>query len=426
MNRQRGMTMVELLVSLAVVMVILCAVTTAYLKLLRTYRTQGRLAESYMANLTGMEMLRYDIESAGFGLPASLGAVTYSEANDNTVAYYNPADVNDSPSTPPRALVLLNPKPGTNVPAATKSSAHNSDVLVIKSSAANITTASKRWSMVINPTGTPIVKLWGVTALDPVMDFTSATGDRFIALNNTGTLQVNAANNPQWCYTFNASTPSTGYYSNASAIGSPTTQQVYYIYGLDNIAGAHIMPFNRVDYYLDKITADFPSSCAASTYTLYRSTINQATGALVKTPLVDCVRDFEVAFGLDTSAGAQPIVWQQTSPTAAQVQQQLREVRVFVLYQEGLGNTSTSPGNSSSNFTFSGVLYLGDQDIANSLDKGDYPANTFQQWSSAPLTGTLSTGALSSFTPNGADLQYRWKVLEMAVKPMNLLGLTNR
>ena len=74
MNRQRGMTMVELLVSLAVVMLIIGAATTAYLKLLRTYRTQGRLAESYMANLTGLEMLRYDIEMAGFGLPASLAA----------------------------------------------------------------------------------------------------------------------------------------------------------------------------------------------------------------------------------------------------------------------------------------------------------------------------------------------------------------
>jgi hypothetical protein len=97
-----------------------------------------------------------------------------------------------------------------------------------------------------------------------------------------------------------------------------------------------------------------------------------------------------------------------------------------VLYQEGLGNTSTSPGNASSNFSFSGTLNLGDQDIANSLDPADYPANTFQQYSSSPLAGTLSRGALSTFTPTGADLQYRWKILEMAVKPMNLLNLTTR
>jgi type IV pilus assembly protein PilW len=407
MNRQRGMTMVELMVSLAVVMVILCSATAAYLKLLRTYKTQGRLAESYMANLTGMEMLRYDIEMAGFGLPTILGAVTYTEASDASVTYYNPATLNDSPSTPPRAIVHLN-----------NTGANNSDVLAIKSTAANITAASRKWSMVTNAGGTPTVKLWGVTALDPVMDFT--TGDRFIALSNNGTLQVNAGS---WCYTFNASAPNTGYYSStapgATAIGSPNAQQVYYMYGLDNSIGAHTMPFNRVDYYLDKIAADFPtSSCAASTYTLYRSTINQATGALVKAPLVDCVRDFQVAFGLDNSAGALPLVWQQTPPTAAQVQQQLREVRVFVLYQEGLGDTGKSPG-----FRFSGTLNLGDQDIANSLDPGNYPANTFQQWSAAALPGTPQ---LSHFTPAGPDLQYRWKILEMSVKPMNLLNLITR
>ena len=410
MNGQRGMTMVELLVSLAVVMVIIGAVTTAYLKLLRTYRTQGRLAESYMANLTGMEMLRYDIETAGFGLPANLGGSTYSEANDNSVPYYNPALLNDSPSNPPRPIAHLN-----------NTGANNSDVLAIKSSAANINEASKKWSMIINAGASPVVKLWGITALDPVMDFT--TGDRFIVLDNNGILQPTAGG---WnCFTFNASAPNTGYYANASAIGFPSSQYVYYMYGLDNNVGVHIMPFNRVDYYLDRIAADFPSSCAASTYTLYRSTINQTNGTLNKTPLVDCVRDFQVAFGLDTSAGTLPLVWQQTSPTALQVQTQLREVRVFVLYQEGLGDTSTTSGQGSSNFRFSGILNLGDQDIANSLDPGHYPSNTFQQWSPTPLPGSPQLNA-GGFTPSGADLQYRWKILEMAIKPMNLLNLTTR
>ena len=361
-DRDHGYTLVELMVSLAIVMLIIGAATTAYLKLLRTYRTQGRLAESYMANLTGLEMLRYDLEMTGFGLPAGLTAgATYTEANDGTVTWYNPATLNDSPSTPPRALVQLN-----------NTGANGSDVLAIKSSAANAfnNPAGKKWSMITNPSGsTPLVKLWGVTALDPVMDFT--TGDRFIILDNNGNLQPSSG---AWvCYTFNASTPNSGYYSSTTPItgANPNNQYVYYMYGLDSSAGAHNMPFNRVDYYLDKIPADFPSSCDANTYTLYRSTINQANGALTKTPLVNCVRDFQVAFGLDTSGvGANPIQWQSNLAglTAAQIQQQLREVRVFVLYQEGLGDTSNSPS-----FRFSGTLYLGDQDIAHSLDPGDYP-----------------------------------------------------
>ena len=89
-----------------------------------------------------------------------------------------------------------------------------------------------------------------------------------------------------------------------------------------------------------------------------------------------------------------------------------------MLYQEGLGDTSASSGQGSSNFRFSGVLNLGDQDIANSLG-GNYTTNI-------QLSSSALTGALSSFAPAGADRQYRWKILEMAIKPMNLLNLTTR
>lgn len=162
------------------------------------------------------------------------------------------------------------------------------------------------------------------------------------------------------------------------------------------------MPFNRVDYYLDKRTGDFPSSCAQSTYTLYRSTISQSGGTLSYTPLIDCVRDFQVAFGLynSSAAGTSPIQWQgnllqpnwmpnpNTQMNSSQIQQYLREVRVFVLYQEGLGDTGSKP-----DFRFS----------------------------TAPLTlGDPDTGTLSTWTPSGQDLQYRWKVLEIDIKPMNL------
>ncbi len=409
--------MVELMVSLAVVMLIIGAATTAYLKLLRTYRTQGRLAESYMANLTGLELMRYDIEMAGFGLPTSLApGASYTEAvTDNSVPY-NPAALNDSANPGPRPFVHLN-----------NTGANNSDVLAIKSSVANLNPASKKWSMITCAQGSNSkVKQWGVTDLDPVMDFAAA--DNFIVLNNTGQLQTNSSNN--WSFSF-----ATGYYTNANTIGTtaPSNQQVDYIYGLDNSTdnstAVHSMPFNRVDYYLDNaIPTDIPQSCAG-TYTLYRSTISQQTGALVKTPLIDCVKDFQVAFGIDPYGDpTQSIVWEQRllnpdgSPmSATDMQLQLREVRVFLLYREGLGDNGPTP-----DFRFSGYLNLGDQDIAYSLDPADYPSipNSFVQWSPAALPGA---GALKSFTPTSStDVQYRWKVLEMAVKPLNLTNLQYR
>jgi prepilin-type N-terminal cleavage/methylation domain-containing protein len=421
MKRQRGMTLVELLVALVIVMLIIGAAATSYLKLLRTYRTQGRLAETYMANLTGLEMLRYDIEMAGFGLPALLGAgASYLEAAADGSLPYDPTALNDAPATPPRAFVHLDNR-----------GANGSDVLAIKSSAADIfnNPTGKKWSVIttganpsIQPPSNfnPKVKQWGVTGLDHVMDF--VPNEYFIVLDNSGTLQLPAG---AWSNSFSAS-----YYTNASTIaGSSNPQVVYYIYGLDNNVinpeNQHRMPFNRVDYYLDNsIPGDIPSSCASDTFILYRSTVSQANGVLKKQPLVDCVKDFQVAFGLDPSGGSDPsqtIVWQQNlvGMNAGQIKQQLREVRVFVLFQEGLGDSGTT-----ADFRSAGYFNLGDQDIANSLDPGSYPTNAFQQWSSSPLPGDA---VLSRFSPTAQpDIQYRWKIIEMAIKPMNLVFMGYR
>jgi type II secretory pathway pseudopilin PulG len=450
MNRQRGMTMVELLVSLAIVMIIIAVATTAYLKILRSYKTQGKLAEGYMANLTGLEMLRYDIETAGFGLPAGLGGFAYSEAvpvspvettfnaaiNPNPKLPYDPSLLNDSPPNAPTAFRHLD-----NLSTAGMGT-NKSDVLTIKSSLANISPTSKKWSMIVNP-GTAKVKEWGGTAPDQFMDFTAGPpADNVIVLDNNGNLKPNGG---QCCYAFNAS-----YFNDASAFGPPANG-LYYMYGIDNSTGAHRMPFNRVDYYLDRIASDFPSSCDQHTFTLYRSTVDQVTGQLKnQTALIDCVADFQVAFGVDpsgqTSATGDPVAaiqwqanllqqpWMQNyvanqQMSAQQIQQYLREVRIFILFQEGLGDTSKSPS-----FRFSGYLNLGDQAIANSLDPSYPPpplpapppanANVFQQLSSAPLADSPQP-QLSTFSPAGSDQQYRWKIIEMDVKPMNLLNLVN-
>ena len=436
MNRNRGMTMIELMVSLAIVMLVIGTATTAYLKLLRSYRTQGRLAESYMANLAGLELLRYDIETAGFGLPANINGINYTEAaaaaGTTIIEPYNPASLNDSNNTAngnnnvPRALRAFRQSQsgfsGGNNYAA-------SDVLSIKSCSANINSTSKKWSMISNVSGVqPKVKAWGGTAnLDPVMDFTNAPNPDFlIALDSNGKLVTNAGT---WAFQFNSASPTQGFYSGASGItGSnnlPDQGHVYYMYGLDNNAGAHNMPFNRVDYYLAS-NPNAPSSCAQNTLTLYRSTVlqtGQNGGGLSATPLIDCVRDFQVAFGIDTDPSGNvtgtSVQWQSdlrqnalfaagingavnnAQMTAAQIQQYLREVRVFVLYSEGLGDTSSASlasANTNSNFRFTGTLTLGN-------------SNGVPQ--------------LSTFTPTGAQQQYRWKIIEIDVKPNNLLNLPN-
>lgn len=393
MSREKGMTLVELLVSMTVILLVIGAATAAYLKLLRGYKSQGKMAQSYMANLCGVELLRYDVEMAGFGLPSGLTTgATYTEAASGG-SPYNPAALND-PSNPPRAFYSLD-----------NGGQGGSDVLAIRSSVADINAVSRKSSLVsIDPvSGNPRVKAWGDSALD------FADGDRFVVLNSDGSLL------PALAGTWTCRTFASSYYTDANAFAAGlTTQDIYLIYGLDDDAGTHRMPFNRVDYYLERVAGQIPSGCAQSSYTLYRATVRQDNGLLSAEPLVDCVRDFQVAFGLDTDADGTIDSWagNVTGMNASDIRTQVREVRAFVLYHEGTGDIGRSP-----EFRFSGILNLGDQDIANSLDPTNYPTNTFQQWGVAALPGNPQ---LSSFTPAGADLQYRWKVAEIAVKPMNL------
>ncbi len=82
MNRQKGMTIVELMVALAVLLIVIGAATAAYLKLLKGYKSQNTVSRSYMANMTGFELLRYDIEMSGFGLPLDLSGAANLEAAD--------------------------------------------------------------------------------------------------------------------------------------------------------------------------------------------------------------------------------------------------------------------------------------------------------------------------------------------------------
>lgn len=396
MSDQRGMTLVELMVSLAIVMLIVATASAAYIKLLLSYKSHSSISESYMSNLTGLELLRYDIEMAGYGLPSNTTAIAYTEAAS---AHYgadanlpDPSTLNDTANPAPRAFVV-----------AKSANANNSDILAIKSTLANLNTTSKKWSIVTSApaasdaslTVGPKVKLWGVTALDPVMDFT--TGDNFIVLDNNGVLQSVFGT---WCFSFNASAPYTGYYKDATAIAPGAgADTVYYVYGLDNSAGSHVMPFNRVDYFLaptaNKSCADYPNAFA-----LYRGVVNQADGSITSPApvLIDCVKDFEVAFGVNPTGNQ--IVWQSdlnqagVAMTAAQIQQNLRELRIYVIYQEGAGKLTPTP-----DFKFSGSFTPG-TDIGLNLN--------------------------GTWTPAGQDVYYHWKMAEMDVKPVNLLNLQAR
>ena len=102
------------------------------------------------------------------------------------------------------------------------------------------------------------------------------------------------------------------------------------VYGINR--GAIGMPYNRVDYYVDKNVAK-PVSCAPGTGVLYKAVANHG-GGFVKYPLLDCVGDMQVVYYRDTNNdGSLYPIGDDVIATMKddEIRTQIKEARVFVL-----------------------------------------------------------------------------------------------
>jgi hypothetical protein len=98
------------------------------------------------------------------------------------------------------------------------------------------------------------------------------------------------------------------------------------------------MPFNRADYYIQRPTDNMPARCEPHTGILYKGTINHADGKHSALPLIDCVAFMQVVARVQNadgtfSSGSDLAALGLT--TAAQIRSQLKEIRVYVIAQEG-------------------------------------------------------------------------------------------
>jgi type IV pilus assembly protein PilW len=353
------------MVTLAVVLVVIATASTVYLKLLGGFKVQGKLTDSQLDALYGLEVLRYDVQMAGYGLPYGPNPMcVYNEASAAPASNFNDAG---NPPCIPRAFRFSN-----------NSGPNGSDILVIKSAVAKLNSSTKKWSMLYRDGGNCRVKSWGTSDLDFV------SGEKIVAVlgDQTRALLPSPLTSANWKLTFVD--------NNCTGLPGPAAGGINIIYGVDNsTAGNPLMPFNRVDYYLatPSTAGDLPTRCFPGSFVFYRATINQSgatAGSRNPEPLIDCALDFQVSFGRDRDADGGVETWDSNSTlTAAQIDTQLRELRVFVLYHEG---------GKDDNFRYSGTLNLGD----------------------------AQTGVLSSFTPTGDAARYRWKVAKLVMKPMNL------
>jgi len=348
--KQKGFTLIELLVAISLFIVIITAVLKSFSLILKTQLRQGNIAKTSIEEGISLEVLRKDIEMAGFGLPWDMNGISYEEAVNDSSYTPDPATFNDAPSNPPRAFVISDNG---------NTSANNSDVLVIKSSVASLSNVTQRWGYVSNDGGN--------IQYNPLSPQTASSG-------YFGVLDIERRLEKMNYQPSSITTP--------SFVDDLDEGSIYLAFGISTSNPR--MPFNRADYYLKKPDTGFPERCCPTTYELYRATINQSNGRRNFQPILDCVKDFQVVFGLDNNEDGTIDSWSSTLPnTASDIRNKLKQVRVFILYQEG---------SKDINYSFSGKIELGDS----------------------------NTGTIKTFIPSGDEIHYRWKVLRLVVDPLNL------
>ena len=351
-RRDSGFSILELLVSIAIVTLVMMAAITFFTASVRTYKVQTKITETNVEGVIGLEILRQDLESLGFGLPW------------NNLASYNEAAsgrLNDSATSPPRAVL------GIETPSYT---VNNSDYLVIKSARVGMSGSAGKWTT-LGSTGAK--RIWGSAEED-------FTGADYVIVLSPGTTDATrrslVAPGGAFSVLYTGTTSGSGY----PPLESFDTN---IIYGVDTQSLR--MPFNRADYYIDNAALPVPGHCAPITGVLVKRVVRHSDGNLdTPLPLLDCAADMQVVYGLDNNADGQVNFWSNdisTGMTAEDIRNQLIEVRLHVLAQEGMRDDSYR--------TPSDNVFVGSQGVGRNFDVTAYR-------------------------------NYRWKLYNIVVKPTNL------
>ncbi|HJV36912.1 type II secretion system protein [Geomonas sp.] len=336
---QNGHTLVELVVVILIFSVVTTLITVSFNRIVGSASQVTKSAETDIGGIIGLELLRSDLESAGFGLPWSLpGGLQYQEtpkdpSDSPMVSGYPgtlPSDFNDRPDdTPPsapRAYIS-----GDNV------GYNGSDYLVLKGTAVGMNSTCRSWSY-LNYSSVFVPK-----QSRSEVELTPGQGGRVVVIKNTvnkaGIMDRQLVTDGPGSAVFMAVFDG----SISSNFLPKNREESYQVYGVsDGNTSSLSFPYNRADYFLSR-PDDISKVCAKKTAVLYKALMPHNGIASVRYPLQDCVADLQVIFLMATNGDG--IVDQHLSDlsrlapggkvSAEQLRDQLREIRVYILAQQG-------------------------------------------------------------------------------------------
>jgi len=300
-GRERGFTLVEVMISLAILMLVMTAVSTFFLGSIRQFKVQSRIAQTGMDTLIGVELLRKDIGQAGYGVPWN-NIPSYNDAASGILSDTNLA---------PRGVASVN-NGGLN----------RSDYLVIKAATVGTSDAGRKWTTL--QVG-DVKRAW--TTVPAGAENLNST-DRVIVVSP-------GISDTTWRSLVAAAGWETAY-NNTAAFAPLDASDTRVIYGIDGGAGLR-MPFNRADYFVS--TANVPQRCAPNTGVLVKAVVKHSDGTLdAPLPLLDCVASMQVQFDLDTDQDGTADDLSRNDISgfdARQVRDQVKQIRVSLLAHEG-------------------------------------------------------------------------------------------
>ncbi len=98
-NREDGFTLVELIITMLIFVLIMAAASGVFTGLLTQFKQQSKIAETNVEGIVGLEILKQDLEQAGYGLPWNLNGASYQEAAVDSLTSW--VDFNDGPPNNP-------------------------------------------------------------------------------------------------------------------------------------------------------------------------------------------------------------------------------------------------------------------------------------------------------------------------------------
>jgi prepilin-type N-terminal cleavage/methylation domain-containing protein len=449
LSTDNGFSLVELMVTMVVFVFVLAAGSQIFTALLTQFKQQSKIGETDIEGAVGLDIMRYDLANAGYGLPWNVQGGSWSLSNyleaATTGAAPDPNCFNDAATvsgcTPahssaqaPRAIVS---GPGAGP-------LNNSDYLVIKSARVADNQTAGKFTSLTTLTNGPLTTVWYKKDINRTVpsnqninldDSGKTVIPKAIVLsvgnpNISTSLHALVMNGTDWYLTYNNDNDTAGF---APLTAAATPNLIYAIDKSDTTTNNTTlrMPFNRADYYVKVPSTAMPRRCAPGTGILYKATVSHKDGSLSEMPLLDCVAYMYVDYWLDIGGDGSGTDWCQptncpnytyaacpstpatASPTEdisclsdADIRSKLMEVRVYIVAQEGQkdNNYDFSQGGTVNTLKIKEVLGTSDRDVI------------------FPATGNLSNLICSTGeTPPCPEYKnYRWKVYTLVVQPNNL------